>query len=547
MNRTCVVALSSLLTCTLGLAQESLWQEPAIVPCCFSPLGVIVVPHADIDQDGIPEVAVGSWIASTVRIHSGMDGSLLRNLVVDQIPRVHTLVAAGDLNADGSDDLIVAIQGGYRAFSGATGSVLYDMLRPLNSFETDDHAAPAGDMNADGYDDVLIGWFSSQWFGNNLTSGGAGLVELRSGRDGSILRTYDVQALGPGFGGCLVGLPDVDGDGWGEVAVGRMVRWPAPTQGENLRVFSGGTGALLWVDQDIFAATAYQSACTVEDLDGDGFDDLFVAPAATQQAIRVLSSATGLPIVIGSTPRMTIGDSHSLLGTYLRPGRDVDGDGVRDIWLAGPVGFDGGGIGSFRGQDLGEIMLVSGATCLPILQLPGTRPGDQTGCGIVVLGDRDSDGFDEIVSAARGPSIIEAIESGGTLSQPTKVCSGYEGHLNWVGSTGVAASDGSLQLSGSIQGTFWIAFTARETAYQTSFLPGYQGLEPFVLCVGGPITRLNAGPIAAGSGNIPVPASQQSSQFLPGTSWTFQGWVRYHVNASTPYGSSPALRLTWTP
>lgn len=68
--------------------------------------------------------------------------------------------------------------------------------------------AAAGDVDGDGYDDLIVGAWQ---YGGEAVSGGR--AYLYSGKDGTRLKTYTCRTPGDTFGFDAVGMGDVDGDG----------------------------------------------------------------------------------------------------------------------------------------------------------------------------------------------------------------------------------------------------------------------------------------------------------------------------------------------
>src|SRR5262245_14338603 len=110
----------------------------------------------------------------------------------------------------------------------------------------------AGDVNGDGVGDIVIGATQILGLGGSVT--------LRSGRDGSVLRSW----TGPvSFGQCVAGAGDVNADGFADVIVGELGK---------ITVFSGRTGEVLYVKIDVTGQLG-ASVDGAGDLNHDGYAD----------------------------------------------------------------------------------------------------------------------------------------------------------------------------------------------------------------------------------------------------------------------------------
>lgn len=162
-----------------------------------------------------------------------------------------------------------------------------------------------------------------------------------------------------------------------------------------VELWSGADGSLLQriessESNDLFAF----SATSVNDLDGDEFDDVVVgaplssAGGAASGRVDVISSATGR--VLWSFA----GSKHEMLGIAVHGVGDVDADKVPDVAAMGTTG---------RGDKrLSHVTFFSGATGQKIATFYGREPGDGFGSSVSNIGDRNGDGLAEVAIMAPG-------------------------------------------------------------------------------------------------------------------------------------------------
>ncbi len=199
----------------------------------FQWFGWSAVATGDLNGDGISELAIGSP-SGAVPSNSGKvevyDTTTWTPIYTWSLPTLsddlfgESLAVAGDVNGDGTNDIIVGAYqadplglvdaGMVRVFSGATGGLLYELAGSQASELFGNRVAGAGDVNGDGFDDFMVG--SPQYFASGVFL--AGRVTLFSGYDGRVLQTFDGSAAQEQRRGC-VGLGDLNGDGLSDVLV----------------------------------------------------------------------------------------------------------------------------------------------------------------------------------------------------------------------------------------------------------------------------------------------------------------------------------------
>jgi FG-GAP repeat protein/VCBS repeat protein len=253
------------------------------------------------------------------------------------------------------------------------------------------------DLDGDGFREIAVGGPAlAYWSGSNPP----GSVDILSGRDFSRMKTITGQKLSS-FGWAVCWCGDVDGDGVADLAIGDpngLATTPS------VYIYSSATWNSLRVLQtgsdDGFGTTLADGG----DVDGDGVDDLLIgAPWSTfvynEGAVYLVSGANGSTIwkIFGSTYLDLLGASIAAVG-------DVNGDGIVDFAIGAP-----GGRGPSNYAYAGEVEIVSGANGAVLQHWSGRSSfrgtsyygwksyfGDELGSTVGTAGDFDGDGVPDV-------------------------------------------------------------------------------------------------------------------------------------------------------
>jgi hypothetical protein len=463
------------------------WSETHLSgPNAGMRFGSAVAAAGDVDGDGFADVIIGAYsnaagglsFAGSAYVHSGADGSLLHQFDgAAEFEYFGVAVAgAGDVNADGFDDLLIGAPGvdvgielaAGRAFvySGLDGALLYQYDGVKYHDRLGTAVSAAGDVNLDGFDDFLI----SAPLANPNDLESAGSVFLYSGLNGSLIQQFDGTAVNEELGTALALCGDVNADGQNDFIIATSEAEAAGLQlAGRARVHSGTDFSVL--HQFEGTAEAQRLAWSIAgagDVNADGYDDVILgAPYATPGnplragMVRVYSGFDGAMLY-----QLDGRNRDDNYGMSVAGGPDFNQDGYSDL-IIGASRVNGN-----SGADTGQVSILSGTDESVLRVYEGTY-NSNLGYSVATLGDIDGNGADDFAMAA-----WKANDSGKNAS----------GYVELIAYTDCLTSSGpsiSSSLGGAVD--FWMDFPPSEAGMNYYLLGSNTGT--------GPIT----------SGNVQIP------------------------------------------
>jgi hypothetical protein len=326
-----------------------------------------------------------------------------------------SVASAGDLDGDGTNDLIVGdpYYSGQGAYTGRAtiffGCADLSGARTLNLSDGGQNSmfgssvAGAGDVNGDGFDDVIVGALGYM-HGGDYYSGAAFVYLGGADMDGvPDLAVYGRQYYGE-MGFSVSGAGDLNGDGYDDFLIGEPYNNSGGLYRGAAYVHHGGKVLDETPELVLRGNNNYEylgvSVAGAGDLNGDGRPDIAVgavgaAPAgAGSGEVRVLF---GGPNMDNATDLCIGGPSAGgYFGNDVSPAGDVNGDGYDDLVV-------GAYLNSSKGTYTGAAYLFLGGKSMDSsedLALAGEGANEQFGCSVAGGFDINHDGYDDLAVGA---------------------------------------------------------------------------------------------------------------------------------------------------
>jgi|GEM_PF-374548 len=480
-----ILALSGMVSAQRVIDLDKLWGDTRVMGAASEDRSGSAVAYGDINGDGFMDIIIGASEADPgdpARASAGetyvIFGSSSPPSTIDLSTesaditifgaaagdRSGWVVASGDVNGDGYDDIIIGARGAspgdpprytagetYVIFGDSFSSPPYTIdlsTTPADitvcGADANDRcgwAIASGDVNGDGYDDVIISAYLADpgdpprsVAGETYVIFGASFasppytIDLSTTPAGITIcgaAAYDVS-------GWAVASGDVNSDAYDDIIIGAPTFPPHPTLlGETYVIFGSSFSSPPYTI-DLSTTPANITVCGADaedylgiavasgDVNGDGYDDVIIGAYHADPGDPPRSAAGETHVIFGgsfSSPPYTIdlsttpanitvfGAGYGDISGYDVASGDVNGDGYDDIIIGAPVADTG----DPTRDGAGESYVIFGSSSPPTTIDLSTQSADITVCGddvydesgyAVASGDVNGDGYDDLIIGA---------------------------------------------------------------------------------------------------------------------------------------------------
>lgn len=374
------------------------------------------VAHAgDMNGDGYGDVVVGAYYNSSrygfVYLYLGSanglstSSSAVAGTFADSDFYGFSLARAGDVNGDGFSDIIVGTLNAGKAYvvhGNAQGQlVLGSTLQRTGENRFGFIVASAGDINADGYDDVIVG-SCSQSRAYVYMGSASGVTTTPA----TTLTRTDIN-----FGRGAGGIGDINNDGYADVMVVACHEGYDQTFPEMGYVYLGSAAGLSSAASTVIFPPSGANGFGMRivnagDVNGDGYGDVLVGASASYSKAGAAYLYRGSPSGISSSNYTAIlGASNEGLGIGISAG-DINRDGYSDVVI--------GSIGNYTNVP-SSIRIYKGSPAGLVYSNTLNGSGDRFGFSTSASGDINGDGYsDIIIGAYGGNSVFVHMGNGGS-------------------------------------------------------------------------------------------------------------------------------------
>ncbi len=379
-----------------------------------SNLGYSVSTAGDVDKDGYDDVIVGaqkyySWLgrAYVLKGAASMDNSFDVTFTGKKTDNCfgYSVAAAGDVNGDNYDDIIVGAYyysfgtgRAYIYFGGSSMDATPDLTLTgvATNIQFGVSVSTAGNVNGDNYDDVIVG---ANYYNSN--TGRAYVYFGGSSMDNNADVEMSGESTDNYFGNSVSTAGDVNHDGYDDVIVG------APGYNScdgRAYIYFGDSSSTMDNTADVILEDNGSGDCygisvsTAGNVNGDDYDDVIVGAHyyADEYGVAYVYFG-GDPMNTGADVTMYGENKYDHFGYSVSTAGDVNGDNYDDV-IVGAIGYSShtGRAYIFYGDTLTSMDNSADVT------MDGESSDNYFGRSVSNAGDVNHDGYGDVIVGADG-------------------------------------------------------------------------------------------------------------------------------------------------